>query len=240
MLEILYQDEHIVAINKPTALLVHRSLIDKRAQAFALQLTRDQIGQRVYPVHRLDKPTSGVLVFALSSEMAKRLSLQLMERGVSKTYHALVRGYTESDGHIDHPLVEQLDKIADADAAQDKPAQSAITDYKTLSCTELPYHVGRYATARYSWVELTPLTGRKHQLRRHMKHIFHPIVGDTSHGDGRQNTFVREQFDCQRLMLHASAMAFLHPVSETPINITANRPNDMNRILKQMSIPIND
>lgn len=238
MLEILYQDEHIVAINKPTALLVHRSLIDKRAQAFALQLTRDQIGQRVYPVHRLDKPTSGVLLFALNSDMAKRLSLQFSERGVSKTYHALVRGYTESDGHINHPLVEQLDKIADADAVQDKPAQSAVTDYRTLTTTELAYPVGRYDTARYSWVELTPHTGRKHQLRRHMKHIFHPIVGDTSHGDGRQNTFVRERFDCHRLMLHASSMGFLHPETLKPFNITANRPDDMNRILKDMNILI--
>ena len=238
MLEILYQDDCLVAINKPTALLVHRSLIDKRSQTFALQLTRDQIGQRVYPIHRLDKPTSGVLVFALSSEMAKRLSLQFTERGVGKTYHALVRGYTEPTGHINHALVEQLDKIADADADQNKSAQEAVTDYRNITQIELPFAVGRYPTARYSWVELSPKTGRKHQLRRHMKHIFHPIVGDTSHGDGRHNTFVRKQFDCHRLMLHASKMDFLHPETELPTSISANRPDDMNRILNAMGLQI--
>ncbi len=238
MLEILYQDEHLVAINKPTALLVHRSLIDKRSQVFALQLTRDQIGQRVYPDHRLDKPTSGVLVFALSSEMAKRLSLQFMQRGVQKTYNALVRGYTEPEGHIDYALIEQLDKIADANADQNKPAQPAITDYSCLKQIELPFAVGRYSSARYSWVELRPHTGRKHQLRRHMKHIFHPIVGDTSHGDGRHNAFVRGQFGCQRLMLHASRMELFHPVTQTPMSVTANRPKDMDRILNEMGVPL--
>lgn len=238
MLKILYQDKHLVAINKPTALLVHRSLIDKRAQAFALQLTRNQIGQRVYPVHRLDKPTSGVLLFALSSEMAKCLSLQFAQRGVQKTYHALVRGYTNPEGLIDYPLVEQLDKIADANADNNKPAQSAVTSYRCLENVELPFAVGRYTTARYSWIELTPHTGRKHQLRRHMKHIFHPIVGDTTHGDGRHNTLVREQFDCHRLMLHASGIEFTHPETLAPMHITANRPGDMNKILRSMGLQL--
>ena len=234
MLDILYQDDQLVAINKPSGLLVHRSLIDTREHEFALQLTRDQIGQRVYPVHRLDRPTSGVLLFALSSEIARSISEQFSERGVSKEYLALVRGYAEPEGHIDYPLKEQLDKISDAKAKADKEAQEAVTDYRCLEQNELPFAVGRYPTTRYSWVSLKPHTGRKHQLRRHMKHIFHPIVGDTTHGDGKQNTFVREQFDCQRLMLHAKSLELLHPITLAPLTLLAPLPEDLLKPLQEM------
>lgn len=239
MLDILYQDEELVAVNKPSGLLVHRSLIDTREHEFAVQLTRDQIGQRVYPVHRLDRPTSGVLLFALSSDNARRLNEQFSERGIYKLYHALVRGYCEPDGTIDYPLKEQLDKIADAKANQDKLPQPAITDYHCLQCRELPFEVGRYATVRFSLLELRPHTGRKHQLRRHLKHIFHPIIGDTSHGDGKQNTFVRKQFNCQRLMLHASTIKCQHPRTGNALTINASFPNDLLNPLTSMGFRVN-
>lgn len=240
MLEILYQDDAIVAINKPSGLLVHRSLIDTREHEFAVQMTRDQIGQRVYPVHRLDRPTSGVLLFALSSNIARKIAEQFSERGVQKQYRALVRGYAQAEGHIDHPLKEQLDKISDAQANHDKEAQSAVTDYRCLQQQELPFAVGRYPSTRYSWLSLAPLTGRKHQLRRHMKHIFHPIVGDTTHGDGKQNTFVRKQYNCHRLMLHANRLELLHPVSLTPLPLKAPLPEDLSAPLQQMGFSIAD
>lgn len=226
MLEILYRDEHLVAINKPSGLLVHRSLIDRHETQFAIQLTRDQIGQKVYPVHRLDKPTSGVLLFALDGDTARLLSEQFTNSQVQKTYLAIVRGYTEVSGIIDYPLQEELDKIADALADQDKPAQQAITHYRRLAMVEFPFPVGRYASARYSLLELQPKTGRKHQLRRHMKHIFHPIVGDTTHGDGKQNAFFREQFANQRLLLHASILQLQHPHRRTTLRIEACLPAD--------------
>ena len=194
MLPILYQDEHIVVIDKPSGLLVHRSMIDKHETRFALQMTRDQIGQYVYPVHRLDKPTSGILVMGLSSEVAAKLSEQFAQKAITKKYIALVRGYTLDAGCIDYALKEQLDKMTDKQAQQDKPAQEAVTHYKTLWHGEVPIAVGRYSTSRYSLLSLTPETGRKHQLRRHMKHIFHPIVGDTTHGDGKHNNMFREHF----------------------------------------------
>ncbi|MGB1010350.1 MAG: tRNA pseudouridine(65) synthase TruC [Thiolinea sp.] len=228
MLDILYQDEHIVAINKPSGLLVHRSLIDARETRFAIQLTRDQIGKKVYPVHRLDKPTSGILLFALSSETARTLTTQFTAREVQKKYLAVVRGYTEESGEINYALKEKHDDIADADADPDKAAQAAITRYHNLKRIELPHAVGRYPTARYSLLELTPLTGRRHQIRRHMKHIFHPIVGDTTHGDGRHNQFFRTQFDCHRLLLHARSLQLLHPVYKTPLAIYAPLPPDFN------------
>lgn len=238
MLDILYRDETLVAINKPSGLLVHRSLIDTREHEFAVQLTRDQIGQRVYPVHRLDRPTSGVLLFALSSEIARTISEQFSERGVEKEYLALVRGYADESGRIDYPLKEQLDKLSDAKADSDKAAQEAVTDYHRLQQQELPFAVGRYASARYSWLKLQPRTGRKHQLRRHMKHIFHPIVGDTTHGDGKQNAFVRQQFNCQRLMLHASSLALLHPLSGAELSINAPLPNDLSQPLQRMGFTL--
>lgn len=228
MLDILYQDDHLVAINKPSGLLVHRSPIDASETRFAIQLTRDQIGQRVYPAHRLDKPTSGVLLFALNSETAGVLGEQFRNRSVTKTYLAVVRGHAEAEGHIDHALREQLDKVAGmaADSEPVKEAKEALTDYRCLLQTELPYPVGRYPTARYSLVELKPKTGRKHQLRRHMKHIFHPIVGDTTHGDGRHNQFFREHYKCHRLLLHARSLQVVHPHTGEMLTIYAPLPED--------------
>jgi len=238
MLEILFQDEYLVAINKPSGLLVHRSPIDQYETRFALQMTRDQIGRHVFPVHRLDKPTSGVLLFALSSEVASALTKQFTATTIHKTYLAVVRGYTNNSGVIDSDLQEELDKMTDKLADKDKPAQSAITHYERLATTELPYPVGRYDTARYSLVSLQPKTGRKHQLRRHMKRIYHPIVGDTTHGDGKQNKFLREQFGLDRLMLHAISMGFLHPVTGKELLINASAPKDFLLILEELRLEL--
>ncbi|MCV2884979.1 tRNA pseudouridine(65) synthase TruC [Aestuariibacter sp. AA17] len=216
-LPIIYQDEHIVAVHKPSGLLVHRSLIDKRETEFAMQMVRDQIGQHVYTVHRLDRPTSGVLLFGLSSEVARRLTEQFTQKHIEKTYYAIVRGYAPEQGDIDYALKEKLDKIADKMANKDKEAQDARTLFKRLGTFELPFAVGRYQTARYSLVRLNPLTGRKHQLRRHMAHIRHPIVGDTTHGDGKQNKFVRDEFGFNGLALTCQAMHISHPISGEPL-----------------------
>ncbi len=234
MLDIIYHDETLVVINKPSGLLVHRSPIDKRETRFALQLIRDQIGQRVYPVHRLDKPTSGVLLFALNSTAAQQLSDQFAARSVRKSYLALVRGYTASDGLIDYALQEQLDRVADAHASQDKPAQAAVTAYRCRDQFELPYPMSGHTTSRYSLLDLFPSTGRKHQLRRHMKHISHPIIGDTTHGDGRHNQLFREKFDCQRLLLHAACLEVKHPLTQHPLQFNAPLPADFGQIVQAM------
>lgn len=232
MLEILYRDEHLVAINKPSGLLVHRSLIDRHETRFAIQLTRDQIGQKVYPVHRLDKPTSGVLLFALDSTTARLLTEQFTAGQVQKTYLAVVRGRIPEQGVIDHPLTEELDKLTDAQADQHKPAQPAVSHYRRLMNFELPYAVDRYPTSRYSLVELCPKTGRKHQLRRHLKHISHHLIGDTTHGNGKHNRFFREQFACQRLLLHAASLECLHPHSQTALKLDASPPEDFAQVVR--------
>ena len=235
MLEILYQDEHLVAINKPTGLLVHRSPIDKNETEFALQLVRDQIGQYVYPIHRLDKPTSGVLLFALSKEMAKAMSDIFKSRQSVKEYIAIVRGYIDESGIIDYPLKEQLDKMTDKKVNQDKEAQEAVTHFERLGTVELPYAVSRYKVARYSLVKLFPKTGRKHQLRRHMKHFFHPIVGDTTHGRGEHNKLFREKFDCHRLLLHASSISFTHPLTKKSLRIEARTDKIFKSLFKHFN-----
>ncbi|MCK5810578.1 MAG: tRNA pseudouridine(65) synthase TruC [Cocleimonas sp.] len=234
MLEILYRDDYLVAINKPSGLLVHRSLIDRHETEFAIQQTRDQIGQYVYPVHRLDKPTSGVLLFALTADIARNIMQQFREKQVQKRYLAVVRGYTQACDKIDYALKEQLDKMTDSKARQDKEAQDAVTHYTCKAMAELPFAVGRYDSARYSLLSLTPETGRKHQIRRHMKHIFHPIVGDTSHGDGKHNIFFREHFNCHRLLLHADRLCLTHPVSKYRLIIRAPLDDDFQVIIDEI------
>jgi len=220
-LQILYQDEYMVAINKPSGLLVHKSPIDKYETRFALQEVRELIGQYVYPVHRLDKPTSGVLLFALSKEVAQVLSNDFRENRVQKEYVAVVRGYVEEEGLIDHPLKQMLDTKAEKMRGITKEEQEAQTYFETVAMVELPYAVGRYATARYSLVRLKPQTGRKHQLRRHMKHIHHHMIGDTKHGRGEHNKLFREKFGCHRLLLHATQMTLTHPIDKHTLCIKA-------------------
>lgn len=220
-LDIIYRDTHLIAVNKPAGLLVHPSLVDKHEKRSAMTLLRDQIGQYVYPVHRLDKPTSGVLLFALSSEIARNLSAQFSEKQVIKQYLAVVRGYTALSDTVDYPLKEKLDKMTDRRARKSKPPQPAITKYHRLATLDLPFCVDRYPSSRYSLVKINPLTGRKHQIRRHFKHLSHPIIGDTSYGKTNHNRFFAEQFGCQRLLLTATQMEIKHPVTGEPLVLDA-------------------
>ncbi len=231
-LEILYQDKHLVAVNKPSGLLVHKSSIDKHETQFALQLVRDLIGQYVYPIHRLDKPTSGVLLFALDVQMAQSMSELFRSSQVEKEYIAVVRGFTEESSLIDYPLKQMLDTKAQKLQGITKETQGAQTHFRRLATVELPFPVSRYPVARYSLVKLVPQTGRKHQLRRHMKHIFHPIVGDTKHGRGEHNKLFREKFLCHRLLLHAKSLKFIHPIAHKEVVIDAPLDDMFKGLLK--------
>jgi len=229
-LDILYQDEFLIAVNKPSGLLVHKSPIDRHETRFALQIVRDQIGQYVYPIHRLDKPTSGVLLFGLSQEVAQAFSQMFTEGRVAKTYIAITRGHTPENGFIDHPLSIMLDTKEQKLAGITKEAQDAQTQFERLESVTLPYEVDRYPTTRYSLVKLNPKTGRKHQLRRHMKHISHHIVGDTKHGRGEHNKFFREHFEINRLLLHALEIRFIHPILNQELTIKAPFDDDFQRL----------
>jgi tRNA pseudouridine65 synthase len=218
-LSIIHRDADLVAIDKPAGLLVHRSPIDRRETRFALQLLRDQIGQHVYPVHRLDKPTSGVLLFALDPAIAAALARQFGERTVHKHYLAVVRGYCPAGGLIDHPIRDDPDRLAGLERG---PPRAAITHYRCLATVQLSHAVDRYPSARYSLVALKPETGRKHQLRRHMKHIGHPIIGDAKHGKGVHNRFFRDHFQAGRLLLTCTALHLQHPRTHAPLALRAN------------------
>ncbi|WP_296211353.1 tRNA pseudouridine(65) synthase TruC [Psychrobacter sp. UBA3480] len=235
-IEIIYEDEYIVAINKEAGLLVHRSWLDKGETRFAMQLTRDAVGCHVFPVHRLDKPTSGVLLFAKSSAVARSLTEAFTERKVTKQYLAVVRGFMSEQGTVDYALSFKPDAIANKFANLDKPAQEAVTHWQSLAQVELPFAVSKkHTTSRYSLVRLTPETGRKHQLRRHMRHVFHHIVGDTSHGDIRHTRFFRTHYDCTRMLLHAQTLALSHPITGEPLVLKAGLDDQWMRILEEFS-----
>ncbi len=234
-LPLLYRDEFLVAVNKPSGLLVHRSPIDRHETRFALQLVRDQVGQRVYPVHRLDKPTSGVLLFALSPEIAREVSAQLADHRVEKRYLAVVRGHCPEQGVIDHPIQDKPDKIADRSRSRERLAQPAVTRYQRLDTVEIPHAVDRYPQSRYSLVALAPVHGRKHQLRRHMKHLGYPMIGDAKYGKGVHNRFFQEHYNCHRLLLACTAMTLHHPVDGGSLQLQAGLDPSFQHILAEFS-----
>ena len=218
MLKILHLDEHLVAIDKPAGLLVHRSALDAHEERFALQLLRDQLGQPVWPVHRLDKGTSGVLLFALHAEAASRLGQAFDAGEVAKRYLSLVRGWpAESDGLIDHALARDPER-----ASAGQTLLPARTAWHCLARAEWPLQTDpRFANSRFALLEARPETGRRHQIRRHLKHIAHPIVGDATHGKGPLNRAVAAYLGMARLWLHALEIRLNHPASGEPLRITA-------------------
>jgi tRNA pseudouridine65 synthase len=221
ILDILYRDEHLIAIDKPSGLLVHRSEIDRHETRFAIQILRDQIGQWVWAAHRLDRGTSGVLLFALSAEMASALGKQFEAGTVDKKYLAVVRGHPPAAGQIDHPLTRQRDDREWQGDRSSNEVQTALTHYRRLATVELPVAVDRYPSSRYALVEAEPVTGRRHQIRRHLKHIAHPIIGDGTHGKGIHNRFFAESFGCPRMLLACTSLSFNHPVSGERLQVKA-------------------
>ena len=234
-LPILYQADGLVAINKPHGLLVHRSFIAADASEFAVQLLRNQLGQRVYPVHRLDRKTGGVLLFALTDTLNSAMQQQFANGLVHKTYLAIVRGYTPNELAIDYPLRRDEDDgkrgASTRGASTPGTLQDAFTALKTLQQTEVPVPFGKHGTSRYSLVELTPTTGRMHQLRKHMAHIFHPIIGDRPHGCNKQNKLFLDRFGMNTMLLHARQLHFNHPDTGEAITIEAPFQAEFSRML---------
>jgi tRNA pseudouridine65 synthase len=214
-LPLLYSDERLIAVAKPSGLAVHRG--SSRERIVALTLVRDLLGRHVHPVHRLDQATSGVLLFALDPEAARRLQEQLAAGAVHKRYLALVRGIAPAEGVIDHPIPRD----------EDGPRVPAVTEYRRLGTFE-----------RYSLVEAVPRTGRRHQIRRHLKHISHPLIGDVRYGKGEHNRLFRERFGLCRLALHALEIAFAHPDDGRPLRIAAPVPDDLAGPLRAMGLEV--
>jgi tRNA pseudouridine65 synthase len=208
--QILYEDQSYIAIHKPAGLLVHPSKLDYHEKITVVQILREQLNKQIFPVHRLDKPTSGVMIFALNSNAAEKLASQFRSNQVQKKYIALVRGHLKQEQLLDYPLKEELDAIADRDSIQERPAQQAQTYLQPIEQVEIPVMVDRYPTTRYSLVFALPKTGRKHQIRRHLRHLNHPIIGDVAHGCGEHNKYFQNRFQKRRLFLSCLQMTFFH------------------------------
>lgn len=230
-LPILYRDDALVAVHKPSGLLVHRTDIDRHETRFAVQIVRDQLGCKVTPVHRLDKGTSGVLVFALQREVGKALATQFETQAVEKRYLAVVRGHPGETGEVDHPLVRIRDDYEWQGERPAAEAQAAVTRYRRLAAVEIQAAVDKYPTSRYALMALEPLTGRRHQLRRHLKHIAHPIIGDSTYGKGRHNRFFQQAYGCHRMLLASVSLTLAHPVSGQPLTLRAPLADDFMNVL---------
>lgn len=223
LLTLLYLDDDLAVVDKPAGLLVHRTALDAHEHDAALQRLRDQLDRAVWPVHRLDRGTSGVLVFALSAEIASSLGQALAERRTTKRYIALVRGWPvnstsgTSEGLIDHPLARDPERPSAGQVLLE-----AQTHWRSLRQLELPISMdARFSSTRLSLLACEPVQGRRHQIRRHLKHIAHPIIGDANHGKGPLNRALASHLGLQRLWLHAQRMEFLHPRSGLPLAVEA-------------------
>lgn len=228
-LPIIYQDESLVAVRKPSGLLVHRTALARGETRFALQILRDQLGRHVYPVHRLDRPTSGLLLFALSPAMATALGEEFAAQRVSKRYLAVVRGVGPEHEWLDGPLREEDGRRPKAEM----PAQPACTEVHRLDSVELPVQVDRYPQTRYSLMEARPLSGRRHQIRRHLSRRGYPIIGDAKHGKGLHNRFFGEQLGCSRLLLAAVGLSLRHPARQTTLHLNAAVDADMAQLFER-------
>ncbi|MBK8254323.1 MAG: pseudouridylate synthase [Polyangiaceae bacterium] len=219
-LPILYSDAYLVVVHKPSGLAVHRGWAND--EVTATDLLRNQLGEAVSPVHRLDRATSGVLVFVRSAEVAKIVSTQFEEGKVRKVYWALVRGSTPDEGVIDHPIPRR----------EGGPRVPAVTHYKTLARASNPLPT----VHAVSWVEAYPQTGRLHQVRRHLKHISHPIIGDANYGKGPINRAFAEQYHLTRLALHAAFLTLDHPTTGEPITFSAALATDLSNALERLHL----
>ncbi len=213
MLEIIYSDQFLICINKPNDILVHRTTLSVGETEFIVQKLRDQTGKYIYPVHRLDRPTSGVLVFAFDSKTAALLSSMLNTSLVTKTYIALVRGWFPEERLLDYPVKNERGTI-----------KEAITSFRNITHFILNIPVGNFPSARYSLIECKPQTGRWHQIRQHLAHLRHYIINDRVHGDGKHNNIFKHQLNIEPLFLHALKMEFKHPYTNETLIFKADLP----------------
>ena len=223
-LDILYHDDRLVAINKPHGLLVHPSAIARDVKETALHLLKDQLGKYLYPVHRLDRKTSGVLVFALDKEMANTLRMSFDDKLIHKNYVAIVRGHFNPQEYLlDYPLINE-----------NGVEQEASTHFKLIKTTEIPLSSGRYDTSRYSLIECIPHTGRFHQIRKHLAHLRFPIIGDRPHGCNKQNRFFKQQWNMMTMMLHAHRLTM--PYNESTLSISADYSDEFKRMAYNLDL----
>lgn len=224
--DILYQDDYLVAIAKPHGLLVHRSTIAADATEFALQETRNLIGATINPVHRIDRKTYGVLLFALHPEAVRSLQDQWQAGTVHKQYEAICRGWLSGSDRVEHIVRNYRGH-----------EQNATSTYQALAHYEIDLpHLG-HKTSRYSRVGLSPITGRTHQLRQLMNHLRHPILGDRPHGCNKQNRLWLQHYQLTTMMLWAKVLQITHPVTKQPITISCEPSPEWRRVMSILGPP---
>jgi len=213
-ISIVYEDDYCIVVNKPNNLLVHHSYYSRNIEEDSLvQLLKLQGYESPIPVHRLDRKTSGLLLLSKNSEYVSQFQQLFDSQMISKKYIALVRGYVEEVGIIGSPVQNERGNH-----------KEALTHYKLISYVELAIPVKPYDTARYSYVELEPKTGRMHQLRIHANKISHPIIGDHKYGNRHHNKMFEEQLGLPNLFLHAFRLTFQHPFLEKEIDLIGDKP----------------
>ncbi|MCU0430996.1 MAG: pseudouridine synthase [Cytophagaceae bacterium] len=213
-LEILYEDESVVAVNKPAGLFVHPSDLDRTAGASVMDLLRDQLGHYVYAAHRLDRKTTGVLVFAKTEAADPLLKKSFAEQENSKEYLALCRGFMEEAVRCEAPLKTDRGHW-----------QEACTEFSPLRRWESRRPFGKFTTSRYTLVQARPRTGRTHQIRRHLAHLRHYLIGDTTHGVTKLNAHFYASYQLPQMFLHARSLEFTHPFRPKRIRVEAPVPN---------------
>ncbi len=234
-LTLLYRDEYLVAVDKPPGMIVHRvSADDRNDDPVLLQTLRDQLDRLVYPVHRLDQPTSGAILFGLCPTAAAAMVDLFTRRQVSKYYQAFVRGWMHREGRLRIRLVSCQDDPNSRPESLEIFAQDARTDFKTIRWYKIPDCLKEGISSRFSLVEAQPRTGRWHQIRRHLKHIAHPVIGDYRHGDDRYNRWFESSFGSNRLMLAACYIEFRHPFTGKLISIRAPRGENFDDLIAQL------
>lgn len=199
VIEVLYEDEDLLALHKPAGLLVHPTQLDAQETDSLLQRAESQLGRRLYPAHRLDKGSSGLLLMAKRVAAASLLGEAFREGRIAKRYLALVRGWPAANaGEIDYPLARDPER-----PSQGQTLLPALTRWQCLRRLSWPLSTRPgFADTRGALLELAPLQGRRHQIRRHCKQLGHPLIGDTTHGKGPLNRALAEHLGLQRLWLH--------------------------------------
>lgn len=231
---ILYRDEYFIAVFKPAGLIIHRSKLTLPHEPVLMQAVRDQIGQFVYPMHRLDRPTAGIVLFGLNSEAAGRLGQLFIDRKIDKYYQALVRGHVDARFTIDRPLREKFGEDWEKGSTDDNPEQSAVTHFTRIEDYEVPWPMAGFETSRYSLLEIKPVTGRWHQIRRHLNHIAKPVIGDHRHGDHRHNQLMYERTGVYRMLLSAVRLDFRHPYTNELVTIATNRGSGFDQVVNML------
>lgn len=227
IVNIIFEDEYIMAVYKPNNILVHHSVManNQLDELSLVQLIQQQLNKKYYPIHRLDRKTSGIILFAKQKEYVNMFQNLFLNNEIQKTYYGLVRGHIPEIGKIESPV-----KGRDANQHKD-----ALTFYKRIKTFNLPIQVGPYENSRYSLVSLTPKTGRLHQLRIHMNKISHPLIGDSKYGDRFHNRMFETKFKNEAMFLHAKTLEFKHPYSLKNISIACDFPKNWTRILEELN-----